>query len=102
MHRLWCNCTIKVIKFYYVADIKNHSFFKEIDWIKLEKKEITPPYKPKIKYAGDVGNFDTMFTEMSLNSTKRNVETLVNGANTIKNSKNTYADFTYIGDKMKK
>ena len=85
-----------------VADIKNHSFFKEIDWIKLEKKEITPPYKPKIKYAGDVGNFDTMFTEMSLNSTKRNVETLVNGANTIKNSKNTYADFTYIGDKMKK
>jgi serine/threonine protein kinase len=85
-----------------VADIKNHSFFKDIDWIKLEKKEITPPYKPKIKYAGDVGNFDTMFTEMSLNSTKRNVETLVNGANTIKNSKNTYADFTYIGDKMKK
>ena len=85
-----------------VADIKNHPFFKDIDWIKLEKKEITPPYKPKIKYAGDVGNFDTMFTEMSLNSTKRNVETLVNGANTIKNSKNTYADFTYIGDKMKK
>ena len=85
-----------------VSDIKNHPFFKGIDWIKLEKKEITPPYKPKIKYAGDVGNFDTMFTEMSLNSTKRNVETLVNGANTIKSSKNTYADFTYIGDKMKK
>jgi serum/glucocorticoid-regulated kinase 2 len=85
-----------------VSDIKNHPFFKDIDWIKLEKKEITPPYKPKIKYAGDVGNFDTIFTEMSLNSTKRNVETLVNGANTIKNSKNTYADFTYIGDKMKK
>ena len=85
-----------------VSDIKNHPFFKGLDWIKLEKKEITPPYKPKIKYAGDVGNFDTMFTEMSLNSTKRNVETLVNGANTIKSSKNTYADFTYIGDKMKK
>ncbi len=85
-----------------VSDIKNHVFFKDIDWIKLEKKEITPPYKPKIKYAGDVGNFDTMFTEMSLNSTKRNVEVLVNGQSTIKNSKNTYADFTYIGDKMKK
>ena len=85
-----------------VEDIKNHEFFKDIDWVKLERKEITPPYKPKIKFAGDVGNFDTMFTEMSLNSTKRNVEVLVNGQNTIKNSKNTYADFTYIGDKMKK
>ena len=83
----------------HVEDIKNHEFFKDIDWKKLEKKEITPPYKPKIKFAGDVGNFDTMFTEMSLNSTKRNPEVL---ANTIKNSKNTYIDFTYIGDRMKK
>ena len=85
-----------------VEEIKNHEFFKDIDWIKMEKKEITPPYKPKIKFAGDVGNFDTMFTDMPLNSTKRNVEVLVNGQNTIKNSKNTYLDFTYIGDKMKK
>ena len=86
----------------HVEDIKNHEFFKDIDWIKLEKKEITPPYKPKIRFAGDVGNFDTMFTEMSLNSTKRNVEVLANGTSTMKNSKNTYVDFTYIGDKMKK
>ena len=85
-----------------MEDIKNHEFFKDIDWVKLEKKEINPPYKPKIRYPGDVGNFDTMFTEMSLNSTKRNVEVLANGTNTIRNSKNTYVDFTYIGDKMKK
>ena len=86
-----------------IEDIKNHEFFKDIDWIKLEKKEIPPPYKPKIRFAGDVGNFDTMFTEMSLNSTKRNVDVLANGTSTLKNSKNTYADFTYIGDnKMKK
>ena len=84
-----------------VEDIKHHPFFKDIDWIKLEKKEITPPYKPKIRFAGDVGNFDTMFTEMSVNSTKRNMEVL-NGTSTIKNSKNTYVDFTYIGDKIKK
>ena len=83
-------------------DIKNHVFFNDIDWVKLENKEITPPYKPKIRFPGDVGNFDTMFTEMSLNSTKRNPEVLENATNTIKNSKNTYVDFTYIGDKMKK
>ena len=82
-------------------DIKNHEFFKDIDWIKLEKKEITPPYKPKIRFAGDVGNFDTMFTDMSIHSTKRNKEVLVNSS-TIKNTKNTYVGFTYIDDKSKK
>ena len=81
-------------------DIKNHAFFKDIDWVKLEKKEITPPYKPKIRFAGDVGNFDTMFTDMSIHSTKRNKEVLVNS--TIKNTKNTYVGFTYIDDKSKK
>ena len=81
-------------------DIKNHEFFKDIDWVKLEKKEITPPYKPKIRFAGDVGNFDTMFTDMSIHSTKRNKEVLVNS--TIKNTKNTYVGFTYIDDKSKK
>ena len=82
-------------------DIKNHEFFKDIDWIKLEKKEITPPYKPKMRFAGDVGNFDTMFTDMSIHSTKRNKEVLVNSS-TIKNTKNTYVGFTYIDDKSKK
>jgi len=82
-------------------DIKNHAFFKDIDWVKLEKKEITPPYKPKIRFAGDVGNFDTMFTDMSIHSTKRNKEVLVNSS-TIKNTKNTYVGFTYIDDKSKK
>ena len=82
-------------------DIKHHEFFKDIDWIKLEKREITPPYKPKIRFAGDVGNFDTMFTDMSIHSTKRNKEVLVNSS-TIKNTKNTYVGFTYIDDKSKK
>ena len=82
-----------------VDDIKNHEFFHDIDWVKLEKKEITPPFKPKIRFPGDVANFDTMFTEMSVNSTK---DIVMHGTNSIKNTKNTYVDFTYIGDKFKK
>ena len=83
-------------------DIKNHKFFESIDWVKLEKKEITPPFKPKIRYQGDVRNFDKMFTDMPITSTLGTKEQLLNPSSTIKNMKNTYIDFTYIGDKIKK
>ncbi len=29
-------------------DIKDHAFFKGLDWGKLERRELKPPYKPKI------------------------------------------------------
>ena len=85
-----------------VKEIKNHPFFESIDWVKLEKKEITPPFKPKIKFQGDVRNFDKMFTDIPINSTLGNKEQMLNPSSTIKNTKNTYIDFTYIGDKIKK
>ena len=85
-----------------LKDIKNHKFFESIDWVKLEKKEITPPFKPKIRYQGDVRNFDKMFTDMPITSTLGTKEQLLNPSSTIKNTKNTYIDFTYIGDKIKK
>lgn len=28
--------------------IKMHPFFQSIDWIALENRQITPPYKPEI------------------------------------------------------
>ena len=85
-----------------VKDIKNHEFFEGIDWVKLEKKEITPPFKPKIRHQGDVRNFDKMFTDMPITSTLGTKGQILNPSSTIKNTKNTYIDFTYIGDKVKK
>ncbi|XP_013379149.1 protein kinase C delta type isoform X2 [Lingula anatina] len=42
--------------------IRDQPFFKVIDFDKLERRQIDPPFKPKVKSASDVGNFDTDFT----------------------------------------
>nr|XP_006007552.1 PREDICTED: protein kinase C epsilon type [Latimeria chalumnae] len=45
--------------------IKQHPFFKEIDWVLLEQRKIKPPFKPRIKTKRDVNNFDQDFTRES-------------------------------------
>ena len=41
---------------------REHPWFGSIDFAKLDKMELEPPFKPKVKSAEDVGNFDTYFT----------------------------------------
>jgi len=44
-------------------EVKRHIFFNGIDWEKLEKKEIDPPFKPKVKNDVDTSQIDTAFTQ---------------------------------------
>ncbi|EGR30983.1 protein kinase domain protein [Ichthyophthirius multifiliis] len=46
-----------------VQDIKNHPFFKEINFDDLIQKKIQAPTIPKINNNKDVGNFESEFTE---------------------------------------
>ncbi|XP_041638405.1 protein kinase C delta type-like isoform X2 [Cheilinus undulatus] len=44
-----------------VGDIRAHPFFRNINWPALERREVTPPFKPKVKSPGDCSNFDREF-----------------------------------------
>ncbi|XP_077474486.1 protein kinase C beta type isoform X2 [Stigmatopora argus] len=50
-------------------DIRDHSFFRYMDWEKLENKEVQPPFKPKAKSRRDTCNFDKEFTKMPVDLT---------------------------------
>ncbi|XP_013393056.1 calcium-dependent protein kinase C isoform X4 [Lingula anatina] len=44
-------------------EVKEHPFYRFIDWEKIINREVQPPYKPKIKAKKDVSNFDKEFTK---------------------------------------
>ncbi|XP_066526780.1 protein kinase C, delta b isoform X1 [Hoplias malabaricus] len=44
-----------------VGNIRGHAFFKTINWAALEKREVNPPFKPKVKAPNDCSNFDREF-----------------------------------------
>ncbi|EDQ86659.1 uncharacterized protein MONBRDRAFT_10752 [Monosiga brevicollis MX1] len=43
-------------------DVQATPFFKDIDWAKLEKRAVPPPFAPKVRGAKDASNFDPEFT----------------------------------------
>ena len=45
-----------------IVEIKNHPFFKGIDFQEIENKKVKSPFIPKIENNTDVQNFDEVFT----------------------------------------
>lgn len=51
------------------AEISSHPWFKDIDWKKLNSKELEPTFKPKISGDAWMTNFDEEFiNEDAINS----------------------------------
>ncbi|XP_037919890.1 uncharacterized protein LOC119657175 [Hermetia illucens] len=44
------------------GEIYDHPFFREIDWERLERRAIDPPFKPQVKHPLDTKYFDKTFT----------------------------------------
>jgi serine/threonine protein kinase len=45
------------------ADLRAAPFFRGLDWDKLYARQITPPFRPKVKNAADVSQIDPVFTQ---------------------------------------
>jgi serine/threonine protein kinase len=80
------------------VEIKSHPFFESIDWDKLVKKEITPPFKPLVPGLTDTRNFDQEFTSMALDSVDEG-SSLRNSVASVSEGK--FAGFTFVNsDKL--
>ncbi len=45
------------------AEIKNHPWFKNIDWNFITEKKIKPPFRPQLKSNQDTSYIDSAFTK---------------------------------------
>ncbi|XP_064168494.1 protein kinase C delta type-like isoform X1 [Anguilla rostrata] len=43
------------------GNIREHAFFESIDWSRLERREVEPPFKPKLVNRNDCSYFDKEF-----------------------------------------
>ena len=49
-----------------VKDIMDHDYFKGIDWEAMKRREVSPPYNPKIRSDKDVKHIDSRYLEENI------------------------------------
>uniref|UniRef100_A0AC35U7V6 Non-specific serine/threonine protein kinase n=1 Tax=Rhabditophanes sp. KR3021 TaxID=114890 RepID=A0AC35U7V6_9BILA len=76
-------------------EIKEHPFFASIDWDKLLRRELKPPFIPKCKDESDVSNIDSEFTQI-----QPNINSLI-PKGTLNNVKDPdFINFTYTKEAL--
>jgi len=74
-------------------EVKNHAYFRNIDWQAMLEKRVPVPYQPKFKGDTDVSHFDEEFTNEAIQLTPIQ--------NTLKPSEQElFRGFTYVNPSM--
>jgi len=74
--------------------VKNHIFFATINWADLEKKRLTPPFKPQVVSETDTRYFDSEFTGESVELTPPDRQT---GPFSQIEEEDEFTEFSYAG-----
>jgi len=75
-----------------VEEIKRHGFFATMDWARLLRKEIVPPYTPKVKEnEADTSLFEKQFTDEPV------VDSYVPESHMNPNDSDKFVGFTFVG-----
>lgn len=76
-----------------VQAIKNHAFFRSVDWQKLARKQLTPPIKPNLQSCCDTVNFSEEFTTLAVDRMSR--------LDTCADDKKLFARFSFCAEEYR-
>jgi len=76
------------------TDVKHHPWFGDIDWDKLVRKEIDPPFKPKVRSADDTSQIDPTFTR------ERAIDSVPDPSVLSDSVQGNFEGFTYVADSV--
>jgi protein-serine/threonine kinase len=69
-------------------EVKAHPFFSGIEWVAIQQRRVTPPFKPQVSQTGDVKYFEKEFLDLPV------VNSEVNEAQ-LRDDLNHFEGFTY-------
>ena len=49
-----------------LTELQSHPFFAAVNWDRIVRKELTPPFRPRVANAGDVTEIDAEFTNQPI------------------------------------
>lgn len=76
------------------TEVKHHPWFGDIDWDKLVRKEIDPPFKPKVKSMDDTSQIDPTFTR------ERAIDSVPDPSVLSESVQGNFEGFTYVADSV--
>ena len=75
--------------------IKQHPYFKGINWDEAFNKKLKPPFIPQLKDETDLTYFDCMFTDEKISSDESDISGI-----TLNTNKTEFKGFTYVASSM--
>jgi len=80
-------------------EVKEHGFFKGIDWDMVAKKQYKPPFEPHVVNETDVQHFDEQFTSRSpRESNEQPINAKPDNTKNVNIAEVSFEDFDYVSD----